>query len=134
MPSDTELMTSQPPEGQEVMRSDGQAQQFDVRAVAGYQEHTFTFQENANTPGRFLEQSVGVTIPSGAGFFVIPNIFTAAFTTRDFSRVAERPLGQFYVEVGVRNRNTLVCVVRLTDSNQDDPVFIRVRAGLVTVT
>src|SRR3712207_570060 len=113
---DGELKTFQPPEGKEVISSDGQAQQIDISAVVGFQSHLFTFRENANTPGRTLEQAVGVTIPAGAGWFVVPSLFTGAFTNGDFSRLTERPLGQFFVQLFVRNNNTLVCRVRLTDS------------------
>lgn len=52
-----------------------------------------------------------------------------AFTTRDFQRLTERPLGQFYAGIGLRGNN-LVCTMRLTDSNVDDPVFIQV-TGIV---
>jgi hypothetical protein len=133
-PWTSELKSFQPPEGKEVISADGQAQQIDISAVVGFQSHLFTFRENANTPGRTLEQTVGVTIPAGAGWFVVPSFFTGAFTNGDFSRLTERPLGQFFVQLFVRNNNTLVCRVRLTDSNSDDPIFIQVQAGLVTIT
>jgi hypothetical protein len=42
-----------------------------------------------------------------------------AFTSG--SSLTERPLGQLVVDTGMRGDN-LVCGVRLTDSNADDPV------------
>lgn len=109
---------------------EGEAKTANVSSIASVASHTFTFKENSNTPGRLLEQSVVVTVPSGAGFFTCTPYITGAFTTGDFQHLTERPLGQFYVAVGLRGNN-LVCTVRLTDSNSDDPIFIEVTAIVV---
>lgn len=97
----------------------------DLISVVSVASHTFTFRENSNTPGRFLEQLVVVNVPLGAGFFTTMPYIMGAFTTRDFQRLTKRSCGQFYA--GIRlGGNNLVCTVRLTDPNADDPVFIQV--------
>jgi len=98
--------------------------------VVGVASHLFSFRENSNTPGRLLEQAIVVNVLAGAGFFTSINYFTGAFTTANFANLTERPLGQFFVSVGLRGNN-LVCQVRLTDSNSDDPVFIDVAANIL---
>ncbi|MBI3833526.1 MAG: S53 family peptidase [Planctomycetes bacterium] len=108
----------------------GEALAVNVHSIVQLASHTFTFKENSNTPGRSLEQSVVVNVPAGAGFFTCVPYFTGAFTTPDFAHLTERPLGQFMVAVGLRGNN-LVCTVRLTDSNSDDPIFIGVTAIVV---
>jgi hypothetical protein len=118
------------PEGKVGSLEEGTAQEVDISSISGVTFHTFEFLENSNTPGRFLEQSVVVNVPAGAGFFVCLNTITGSFTTGDFQFLAERPLGQFSVSLGLRGNN-FVCQVRLTDSNQDDPIFIRVRGLIV---
>ncbi len=118
------------PKGKEVSVEEGRAQEATVSSIVRVVSQTFTFKENANTPGRFLEQSVVVNVPSGAGFFTSIFSFMGAFTTPDFQLLTERPLGQFSVSVGLRGNN-FVCQVRLTDSNQDDPIFIQVSALLI---
>jgi len=101
-----------------------------VSAILSVVPHTFSFRENTNTPGRFLEQSAVVDVPAGAGFFTSIFSFTAGFTTPDFQRLTERPLGQLSIGVGLRGNN-FVCTVRLTDSNSDDPIAIDVSALVV---
>lgn len=108
----------------------GEAAAVNVSAIVGLASHTFTFKENSSTPGRQLEQSVVVSVPSGAGYFTCIPYLMGAFTTPDFLHLTERPLGQFYVSVGLRGNN-LVCSVRLTDSNSDDPIYIEVSATVV---
>lgn len=108
----------------------GQARAVAISSIIGLATHTFTFKENSNTPGRLLEQSVVVNVPPNSGFFTCMPYITGAFTTSDFQHLAERPLGQFYVAVGLRGNN-LVCTVRLSDSNSDDPIFIEVAATVV---
>jgi hypothetical protein len=118
------------PEGA-VADLDGGVQQINVSSIISIVNADFTFQENSNTPGRTLQQTRTVTRPPGSGFFVGLNVINGAFTTPDFKTLTERPLGQFFAIVGLAGDNTLVCTVRLTDSNQDDPIFIRVRAFII---
>lgn len=123
-----ELETFRAPEGTNLVS--GAAAAANVASIVNVASHTFEFRENSNTPGRWLEQSTVVSVPSGAGFFVCLNHFMGAFTSPNFQFLVERPLGQFSVNVGLRGNN-LVCQVRLTDSNSDDPVFVRVSAIVV---
>lgn len=131
---DKDIETFQLPEGAAAAELNGAATQVNVSSVISFVGADFTFQENSNTPGRTLEQTRTVTRPPGSGFFVGLNVINGAFTTSDFQHLTERPLGQFFVIVGMRGDNTLVCQVRLTDSNSDDPVFIRVRAFVIFFT
>jgi hypothetical protein len=123
----TEPTTSsfQMPSGQ-VPATGGQALQANVSSIVNVVGATFLFRENSNTPGRVLEQSQVVNVPAGAGFFTGINGIDGAFTTSDFTHLTERPLGEFSAFVGLRGNN-LVCTVRLTDSNSDDPIQIVVR-------
>jgi len=98
--------------------------------VTGVVSRRFTFRENSNTPGRLLERSVAISVPPNSGFVVSMSYFTAGFTNANFSSLTERPLGQFLFAVGMRGNN-LVCQVRLTDRNSDDPVFIEVDANVL---
>jgi len=126
----------QPPRGQEIIAEDGQAQGFAVSAVVGFFYQLFSFREVANTPGRTHEQAVKVTIPPDAGWFMTINYFEGLFIKPD-GNLTERPLGGIYYRTYVEERNgakMLVCRVRLTDSNQDDPIAIGVGVGLVTIT
>jgi hypothetical protein len=124
-----DLETFSLPEGAEAVRGDGMATQVAISSIVSVASNTFVFRENSNTPGRLLEQSVVVNRPSGAGFFTCIPAFTGAFTSSDFQTLRERPLGQFFAQVFLRG-NSLVCQVRLTDSNADDPIFIFV-TGLI---
>jgi hypothetical protein len=108
----------------------GTAMSAPVTSIISVASHTFTFNENTNTPGRFLEQSVVDNVPSGAGYFTTVPYFRAAFTTSNFQHLTERPLGQVYFSAGLRGNN-LVCGVRLTDSNSDDPISIVVTCIVV---
>jgi hypothetical protein len=125
-----EIETFRAPARAQLTAREGEAMAINVSSIVSLAFNTFTFQGNSNTPGRFLEQSVVVNVPSGAGFFTCAPHITGAFTTGDFRFLTERPLGQFYVDVGLRGNN-LVCGVRLTDSNSDDPIFIQVTAIVV---
>lgn len=118
------------PEGKEVSAEEGKAQEATISSIVGVAARTFTFRENSNTPGRTLEQSVIVNVPSGAGFFTSIAQINGAFTTSDFRFLTERPLGQFIVSIFLRGNN-FVCQVRLTDSNSDDPIFISVTGIIV---
>jgi hypothetical protein len=48
------------------------------------------------------------------------------FFTDGGAHLTQRPLGQFQVSAGWREPNTVVCRVRLTDENMDDPIRIQV--------
>jgi hypothetical protein len=117
------------PEGKEVSVEEGRAQEVALSSIVSLAVRTFTFRENSGPPGRILEQSVAITRPAGAGFFTTMPTINAAFTSSDFRVLTERPLGQFIASLGLRGDN-FVCTVRLTDSNQDDPIFISV-TGIV---
>ena len=82
-------------------------------------------------PGRPLEQTTTIIRPTGAGFMVCLNLINGAFVTNGGGVLTERPLGQFLVNAGFRDPNTLVCRVRLTDSNSDDPIRIQVRGAVL---
>ncbi len=130
---DSKLETLRAPKGVKGSAPPGETQTIDVSAIVSVASHTFTFRENSNTPGRLLEQSVVLNGPPGAGFIVSLSFLTGAFTTANFQQLTERPLGQFYVGAGFRGNN-LVCNVRLTDSNLDDPIFIQVTASVLFFT
>ena len=119
----TRIESFRAPPARKTLPQSGQAQAVSVNAIVSVASHTFTFKENSNTPGRTLEQSVVVNVPTGAGYFTCIPYFTGAFTSSDFTHLTERPLGQFMIAAGLRGNN-LVCTVRLTDSNSDDPIFI----------
>jgi len=125
--SDIEILTFQAP-GTSTAQLDDEAVQVNVASIVSVVGVNFTFQENANTPGRVLQQTRSVTRPAGSGFFTGLNFFKSSFTTSNFQFLTERPLGEISVSLGLLADNqTLVCQVRLTDSNQDDPIDIRVR-------
>jgi hypothetical protein len=125
-----ELESFRIPEGKHVSHNEGAARQVaGLTSIVSVADHVFSFNENSNTPGRLLEQSVVVNVPPNTGFFVSMYGFTGSFTTGDFQFLTERPLGQFHVALGLRGNN-FVCQVRLTDSNSDDPISINV-SGLV---
>jgi len=128
-PSASDLETFRLPGGVAVAGADNELHIAPLSQVVGVASHLFSFRENSNTPGRFLEQSIVVNVPAGAGFFTSIASFFGAFTTGNFANLTERPLGQFIVSVGLRGNN-LVCGVRLTDSNSDDPVAIDVTANI----
>jgi len=119
------LESFQFPKGKEAGVQEGRAQEAIISSIVSVASHTFIFRENANTPGRELEASVVVNVPSGAGFFTSISNFTGAFTSPDFQVLTERPLGQFEVGIGLRGNN-FVCRVRLTDANADDAIVISV--------
>ena len=76
------------------------------------------------------EQTAAVNRPSGAGFTVMLIALQYAFVNQGGTFLRERPLGEFIADVGLRGDN-LVCRVRLTDINADDPVSINVTAGVL---
>jgi hypothetical protein len=129
-PSESDLETFRLPDGVTVASADNELPIAPLSQVVGVASRVFSFRENSNTPGRFLEQSVVVNVPPGAGFFTSISSFRGSFTTRDFNFLTERPLGQFFVSAGLRGNN-LVCQVRLTDSNSDDPIAITVTANIL---
>lgn len=93
--------------------------------------HQFDFVEPGGRdhllPGRPLEQTIAVPRPQGTGFMVAINGFTGAFVTDGGGTLTQRPLGQLTVFAGMRDFNTLVCRVRLTDENSDDAIHIIAR-------
>lgn len=113
----------------EVSAREGEALAANLTSIVSLAFNRFVFRENSN-PGRVLEQSVAISRPPGAGFFTMISTFSGSYTTSDFRFLTERPLGQFLVSVGLRG-NLLVCTVRLTDSNSDDPIAIVVDATVV---
>jgi hypothetical protein len=127
---DAELEAIRLPGGAKPLVKDGLALAA-INSIVGIAQNLFDFRENSGTPGRLLEQVVPIGIPPGAtGFFTMIPYFTGAFTNGDFTRLAERPLGQYFVQAGLRGTD-MVCRVRLTDSNADDPIFIQARVLIV---
>jgi len=109
-----------------------QADGFDVgpSAIGSISQafRTFTF---VLSDGDFAERTSAVARPAGAGFITFLNGLDFAFVRADGSTIlTERPLGQFFANVGLRGDN-LVCTVRLTDRNADDPVRVVVTAGVL---
>lgn len=64
---------------------------------------------------------------------MLQDMYYAFVNTVNGNTLTERPLGQFVVDVDMRGDN-LVCGVRLTDSNADDPVSIAVTAAVLFFT
>lgn len=129
-PPTSDQESFRPPQGTALTYQAGAASTVSATSLVSLASHRFEFRENSNTPGRFLEQSVVVSVPVGAGYFCCTSQVMGAFTTPNFQFLTERPFGQFHVSVGLRGNN-LVCTVRLTDSNSDDPIFIVVDAIVV---
>jgi hypothetical protein len=104
--------------------------------LVGSFPHTFTFTEFGGTnnllPGRPLEQSVPFTPPRGAASMAVLRGFGGAFIHPN-QTLTQRPLGQFVVSVGLKS-GSLVCRVRLTDENMDDPISIWVQAYVAFIT
>jgi hypothetical protein len=101
-----------------------------MASILGGEAFFFDFFEpggpNNLKPGRPLEQSRRINRPAGSGFMVSLSQINGAFVTGGGNTLTQRPLGQFNVRVGVRDPNILVCRVRLTDENMDDPIRIQV--------
>ncbi len=106
-----------------------------MASIIGVTPFTFTFFEPGGTnnllPGRPLEQTQTVNRPRGAGFVVSLAGFNHAFVTDGGNTLTERPVGQLFVSTGIRDENILVCRVRLTDENSDDPIRITVRGTVL---
>jgi len=125
---DQTLRKFAPPEGKQVELRDGEARSVEVAGVIRTASHTFEFRR-AN--GEAEEKTVAVSRPAGAGFIVmVQDLYYAFMSAASGNTLRERPLGQFVVDVGMRGDN-LVCKVRLTDVNADDPVSISVTAGVL---
>jgi hypothetical protein len=96
---------------------------------------SFEFKKAGGTgqpsPGSVHEDTRVVSIPSGAGFFITLNYIDCGFREANLTTLRERPIGQFFASVGMRGNN-LVCQVRMTDVNADDPITVRVRGTVVT--
>jgi hypothetical protein len=125
----TDLEAIRYPQGA-ALRSAGDLSLASVASIVGVSAHSFRFRENSSSPGRILEQSIVISLPPDAGAFTMISSYSSAFTTSDFRFLTERPLGEHAVALGFRGNN-LVCQVRLTDSNQDDPIAINVTALVV---
>lgn len=106
-----------------------------MASIVGVVPFSFTFFEPGGTdhllPGRPLEQTQTVNRPRGAGFMVSLSGFSGAFVTNGGNLLTQRPFGQFEVFAGIRDVNVLVCRVRLTDENSDDPIKINVRGTVL---
>jgi hypothetical protein len=106
-----------------------------MAAIVGVTPFFFDFVEpggpNNLLPGRPLEKTQPVDRPRGAGFVVSLAGFNGAFVTDGGGALTQRPLGQFQVWTGIRDFNVLVCRVRLTDENSDDPIHIQVRGTVL---
>lgn len=125
---DEQLEKFAAPENKTITSKEGSAQSINISNVVGIALNTFSFQlDNGNT----VEQTVAVNRPPGAGFTVMLQDLYYSFVNRDNrAQLTERPLGQFIADIGLRG-NELVCRVRLTDRNADDPVSIFVSAAVL---
>lgn len=125
---DKKLEKFSAPLGKKIESKDGHADSAALAGVVSVASHTFTFRR-AN--GDAEEKTVAVNRPAGAGFIVTLSELRYAFmrgTTGNSLR--ERPLGEFIADSGLRGDN-LVCRVRLTDVNADDPVSITITVGVL---
>jgi hypothetical protein len=125
---DEQLEKFAAPENKTMTSKEGSAQSININNVVGIALNTFSFQlDNGNT----TEQTVAVNRPPGAGFTVMLQDLYYAFVDRNNrAQLTERLLGQFIADIGLRG-NELVCRVRLTDRNADDPVSIFVTAAVL---
>ena len=135
---DTTLVTFRPPQGKEVLVSpDGRGQQVDVSSIIRLFRNEFVFRESSVDPGRLLVKIAEVNKPPGAGAFFMLSGIQASFTTPDFQFLTGRPLGQVYAELLFRERNNpdeldkFVCRVRLTDTEEETPIEVRVTGTVV---
>lgn len=125
---DEQLEKFAAPENQTITSKEGSAQSINISNVVSIASNTFSFQLNN---GNATEQTVAVSRPAGAGFTVMLQDLYYSFVDRNNrSQLTERPLGQFIADIGLRG-NELVCRVRLTDRNADDPVSIFVTAAVL---
>ncbi|KEK20763.1 hypothetical protein [Bacillus gaemokensis] len=84
-------------------------------------------------PGRPMEQRKRVTRPAGANWtFVGLSAINCAFTDGNLSapKMRERPLGQLLAETWVEG-DDIVCKMRLTDGNMDDPCWMYVTVNVL---
>lgn len=106
-----------------------------MASILGGEAFFFDFFEQGGTnnllPGRPLEQTKVINRPRGSGFLVSLFQITGAFVTDGGNLLTQRPFGMFHVRVGVRDPNILVCRVRLTDENSDDPIRIQVGGAVL---
>lgn len=116
------------PENKTIESKEGSAQSINISNVVSVASNTFSFQLN---DGNAVEQNVGVARPPGAGFVVmLQDLYYSFVNSNNRQVLTERPLGQFIVDTGLRG-DSLVCRVRLTDRNSDDPVSIFVSAAVL---
>lgn len=125
---DESLLKFSAPDGKTFQTKENYANSFAVNNVVSTASHTFRFQRDN---GESEEKIIFVGRPPGSGFIVMLQDLYYAFTNSGASLLTERPLGQFLVDIGIREDNLLVCKVRLTDINADDPVLITVSAGVL---
>jgi hypothetical protein len=106
-----------------------------IAAIIGVSEFTFNFFNeggpNNLNPGRPTTQTASYTPPGGAPGFVCLRTVTGAFVTDGGTRLTERPLGEFMVNVFFSGPGKLSCTVMLSDSNSDDPVKVIVQGLIV---
>jgi hypothetical protein len=105
---------------------DGRLEMLPLAGVIGVVSRRFNFAEPGGPdhlkPGRPLSQSVPINRPPNAGFFVMLNGVNHAFVRSGSpTTLTQRPLGQIFAIAGLSG-NSLVCNVRLTDENMDDPM------------
>jgi hypothetical protein len=98
--------------------------------VRGFQGVFFDFIEPGGPghllPGRPLVQQKPVDLhPGDSVVFALMGI-NGAFVTGN--QLRERALGQFMATLSFASPNLMVCSVRLTDINSDDPIRIQVNA------
>ncbi|WP_026736156.1 hypothetical protein [Fischerella sp. PCC 9605] len=124
-----ELVTFAAPEGQSLETQEGIAQSIDVRNVVRIVNHKFRFELNN---GNIAEQSIPVTRPPGTGYTVfLQRLFYSFVDRNNRQQLTQRPLGEFFAEIGLTQNNQFACRVRLTDINADDPVTITVEGAVL---
>jgi hypothetical protein len=99
-------------------------------AIRGFQGVSFFFDEPGGpdhlVPGRPLQQQKPVDLLPGDSVIFALMGCSGAFVAGNSLR--ERPLGQFMVDLSFARPNFMVCRVRLTDQNADDPIKFFVNA------
>lgn len=100
-------------------------------AISGFSVHSFEFfaphDANHLLPGREMEQTQVVSFAPGSSLIFALMGFDGAFVDNSGGILQDRELGQFYVWTSFRAPNLLVCRVRLTAENIDQPVSIKAK-------
>ncbi|WP_240140203.1 hypothetical protein [Streptomyces sp. MUM 178J] len=95
--------------------------------ITGFFTLHFSFNEPGGVdhlkPGRPLKDSQKIDIGEQEDAVVAITALSGAYTDGG-KTIRQRPLGQFMVRVRFEKPDIVVCEVRLTDDNSDDPINI----------